>query len=372
LTLGDELKVALKDHTGVILSALPASVDVSKYSDYAALVLGQSPLNPDSDVPITEDSKRALASLTIVTQNALPNIPTQISLKETNKLETQYGALIKSISGIDKCSKSSQSLLNQVWTGNKESLIVTFASQNQFAEDLCPTTTPSVDDTTLGKSVCVSFDGFVGSTDAEIKNNDPNSAIAPVFKLENNKSFGKLQELFPTVVVDNDKVTISGGDGGDVVYLRSDTNVDTIIRELAYIVNISSQLSLFNTKKGSGGVDLITFIISSANGIENNTKLINLIENVSQKVIEQYSAAYDNNLLSAVIISTAELDPLTPCNVIDNLRTDAEIRQYQITLWLIIALVSIVILGFGSTATMHILPDAALQGGMSTYWTHKK
>lgn len=349
------------------------------------MVLGQSPRFTNSPVPMTDAPKRAKASLTIVAQNPLPNIPTQITLTETNKAQTQSGALIQSISGQNKCLHSSSSLFNQVWTTNADSIIISFSSQNDFANAFCPsfpTTTPPKGGYTVGKSICTTLDKFVGSSSTEFSSSDSNSAIAQIVALKNNNDFKTLSEIFTQVTVDGTNVTIDG-----VIYPRSTPQIDTIIRELAYIINISSKLSTFGTVTTDAAVDMMTFVISSANTIDNNTKLVELIEQVIQKAIEQYAVAYNNDILSAVIISGNELNASQPCQISSDsksglgqnsqigaeiARTDAEVRQYQITLWLVIALVSVVIFGFGSTATMHILPDAALQGGMSTYWTHKK
>lgn len=71
---------------------------------------------------------------------------------------------------------------------------------------------------------------------------------------------------------------------------------------------------------------------------------------------------------------TTDADDVSPTNdqVITEGITVEAIRSYQIVLWLVIALVATSVAGFAATMNMHIIPDAALQGGAATYWTTKR
>lgn len=291
---------------------------------------------------------------------------------------TNRGALIQAIGGQQQCTLGAPaSLIDNVFLSNPKSFVFSFAADQELASAFCghyPTTSP-----VLGRlpsaAVCATTQELIGATSPELPA-DVATLVSPTNSAA--LTLDALKAAFPqTFDFTATTVTIN-----NQIYQRAE--VAKILQELSYVFNIANNLDALTQYAQDGRADVYTFALSSVKNVANNAELINFIYAVVDVATQKFATLYNNNLLSQVISTTTPLsEHVCQADVPATLLTQGlkageetvtveQVRSYQIVLWLVIALIATAIAGFSATSTMHILPDPALAGGISTAFVHKK
>eukprot|EP00461_Guttulinopsis_vulgaris_P000682 UN00682 len=380
-----DFTVRLQDHTNSILNMnnLPKQVAAGEFADYAAKAMGLAPRYSNSQVPMLNTLNRAEAVVTFVTQDKSTKQNYNLAITPSYTKLTTRGNLINAVAGKDQCMLGSKgTTMDTILNTNNDSFLFSYSADEQLASTFCgslPTTAPLLG-RPMAKAVCVAQKDFVGATSVDFMNAaESNSAVAQAVNPKNEAlTLDVLQTAYPDVFAyDAETVTIN-----QQQYAIAD--VQAVLDDLIYITYIAQRLPVLARFANDGNVDMYTFAIISAQNVQNNDALVRFVYTVVDFAIQKFAAQYNNNMLSQVIIPTV-LDenicqtqsPTLGASLLAGNETTVkvtveDIRSYQITLWLVIALIATAISGFVATMYMHILPDPALTGGVSTSFVHKK
>lgn len=307
---------------------------------------------------MTRSIQRAEASLTVI----LPqqgDVAANVQAVAKPSARSNAASVLEAATGADVCETKQEqtSLATQAYSTSTQSVVYVVAPTATLAERLCPQQHSSA--SAHGQALCLAPSSVVRNDALTVA--VPADLAAAVTTLN-----AVAPELFatqlPLAQVQNQLITLA--------------QIQTLASNMASAKHVLD-----------GEVDVYVLVFPTFDAAVAQT-FAPLVDAVAQNVQAAFVQAYRQNVVSQTFYLTADeadaaADDAQLCPEVDNVVIAAagvsadvitveQIRSYQIVLWLVLALVATSVAGFAATMNMHIIPDAALVGGVATYWTTKK